>query len=300
MYSDLSLSIKEKEDKKNSFYLSVAIHLILLLLLLMIPMKKAMTHKEELQGILVDFGNPNAGQENNITEPVMADSSQEEKEEAAANEETAKEKAPAAKVTPAKIETELVQEKSEVIAEKEVILEKQTKKVESAKVVENISASESISSESEATEQERAAEIAAAKAEEKKLAESKAKFGSLFGGGATGSENDKKGDEFGVPDASALEGLSKGTGEAGEGLDSRGLVYEPKIEDNSQKSGKVVVKVCVNKQGNVVSAKYTQRGSSTTDNYLIDLAERSAKKYRFTPSNVDEQCGIIAIDFIVK
>lgn len=289
MYTDLSLSVKEKEDKKNSFYLSLAIHLILLLLLLMIPLKKAMTHEEELQGIIVDFGNPNSGQENNINEPLIAETSEEEtekQEEASANEEAAKEEPqPAKKATPAKIQTELVEKTSPVIAEKEVILEKQTKKVESS----NTSTSK------QATETK-----AAEKSSEERQAESKAKFGSLFGEGATGSEDDKKGDEFGVPDASILEGLSKGTGEAGEGLDSRGLVYEPKIEDNSQKSGTVVVKVCVNNQGNVVSAKYTQRGSSTTDSYLIDLAERSSKKYRFTPSNADEQCGIITIDFIVK
>jgi len=289
MYTNLSLDIKEKEDRKNSFYLSTAIHVILLIMLLMIPFKKAITPNPELQGILVNFGNPDAGNENSIEEPLLAEASKSEEvaEEEVVEEKTAKaEEVQPAKETPAaKVETKLVEETSPVIATKDVVIEKQTKAVETSEATPSTNVSQAKSNE---------------KSEAQKLAESKAKFGSLFGGGSTGSEDDEKGEDFGVPDASALEGLSKGKGEAGDGLGSRGLVYEPTIEDNSQKSGTVVVKVCVNKQGNIVSSKYTQRGSSTTDSYLIDLAEKSAKKYRFTPSNVDEQCGTITIDFIVK
>ncbi len=290
MYTDISLSIEEKEDRKNSFYLSVAIHLILLIMLLMIPLKKAITPDPTMQGIIVQFGNPNAGNENSVNEPMMAESSQSEavSEEKATSEPVKQKEEPIVKKeapSAASVETKIVEKTSPIIASNEVVIEKQTKAVE-----ENTSASSSSESQEKTNE----------KSEAEKLAESKAKFGSLFGGGSTGSENDKKGEDFGVPDATVLEGLSKGTGEAGDGLGSRGLVYEPKIEDNSQKSGKVVVKVCVNKQGNVTSAKYTQRGSSTSDSYLISLAEKSAKKYRFTPSNTEEQCGSITIDFIVK
>lgn len=294
MYTNISLSIKEKEDRKNSFYLSMAIHVILLIMLLMIPFKKAITYSPELQGIVVNFGNPDAGNENSINEPLLAEAtkSEETKEEKVLEETppTKVEETIDVKETPAaKVETRLTEETSPVLATKDVVLEKQTKTVDTSTPAPSNNTNNTAST---ATNNE--------KSEADKIAESKAKFGSLFGGGSTGSENDEKGEEFGVPDASVLEGLSKGTGEAGDGLDSRGLVYEPKIEDKSQKSGKVVVKVCVNDQGNVVSAKYTQRGSSTTDSYLIDLAEKSAKKYRFTPSDAAEQCGTITIDFIVK
>ena len=290
MYTDISLSIEEKEDRKNSFYLSVAIHLILLIMLLMIPLKKAITPDPTMQGIVVQFGNPNAGNENSVNEPMIAESSKSEavsEEKPTSEPEKQTEEAIVKKETPAaaSVETKIVEKTSPIIASNAVVIEKQTKAVE-----ENTSASSSSVSQEKTNE----------KSEAEKLAESKAKFGSLFGGGSTGSENDKKGEDFGVPNAKVLEGLSKGKGEAGDGLGSRGLVYEPKIEDNSQKSGKVVVKVCVNKQGNVTSAKYTQRGSSTSDSYLISLAEKSAKKYRFTPSNTEEQCGSITIDFIVK
>ncbi len=279
MYTEISASIQEKEDKKNSFYLSVALHIVLLLILLMIPLKKAITHSPELSGIMVDFGNPNAGEDYKQNELLATEVREEIKEEnnVEQQQQVAEEK------PIKKIENNLVEKESPVLAQKEVIIEKQLQKIEETAIRTNQVTEKSIED-----------------SEVEKIAESKAKFGSLFNKSSTGTIEDKKGDEFGIPNASILEGLSKGTGEAGEGLDSRGLVYEPKIVDKSQKSGIVVIKVCVNNAGNVISSKYTQRGSSTTDSYLINLAEKSARKYKFTPSNVAEQCGTITIDFVVK
>jgi len=136
---------------------------------------------------------------------------------------------------------------------------------------------------------------------EKTIADAKNEFGKLFNSRGTKSKrNGVQGDPLGSRDSKILEGITRGKGEVGEGLDSRGILYEPNFEDSSQKSGRVVVKVCVNETGNVVSSKYTQRGSTTHDLELITIAERNAKKYRFAPSNKKEQCGTITIDFIVK
>lgn len=131
-----------------------------------------------------------------------------------------------------------------------------------------------------------------ADAEAKKQADyekSKEQFGSILSG--TG-----KGD----PDASILEGISTGTGVVGGGLSNRGVLYEPKVNDSSQKTGRVVVNVCVDKSGKVISAIYTQRGSTTTDSDLRALAERSARKFRFSQCEVDKQCGTVTIDFKVQ
>jgi TonB family protein len=86
----------------------------------------------------------------------------------------------------------------------------------------------------------------------------------------------------------------------GGGLGSRGVTYEPKISDNSQKVGKVVVNVCVDRSGKVISAEYTQKGSTTTDSDLRELAERSARKFVFTESGIEKQCGTITVDFKVR
>ena len=288
MYATELYTKQEKEDKRNSFYTSVAIHMLLLLLLLMIPLKKAIKQDNTLQGVMVAFGDPDGGETSFTEEALAAAASSEIEEVAEAKEEVSepiKETTPA-KAAPQKIEAKTTQEKSPIVASNERVVVKQVEAKVDAKAEEAAAAA--------------AAAEAKAKAEAEKKAESKSKFSSLFGQGSNGETSEQKGDEFGQPDASVLEGLSKGTGEAGDGLDSRGLIYEPTISDNSQRTGDVVVKVCVNAAGNVTTAKYTQRGSTTTDSYLISLAERSAKKYIFSKSDAEEQCGTITIHFIVK
>lgn len=136
---------------------------------------------------------------------------------------------------------------------------------------------------------------------EKNIDDAKKEFSKLFTSRGTKKKGKgMQGDPLGSKDAEILEGITRGKGKIGEGLDSRGILYEPNFDDASQKSGIVVVRVCINEQGNVISSRYTQRGSTTTDMELIELAERNAKKYRFTPSNIKEQCGTITIEFIVK
>jgi len=136
---------------------------------------------------------------------------------------------------------------------------------------------------------------------EKDINDVKEEFSKLFKSkGTKKSGKGFQGDPLGSKDAEILEGITRGKGKIGEGLDSRGILYEPDFEDSSQKYGIVVVKVCINEQGNVISSRYTQRGSTTTDSELIDIAVRNAKKYRFTPSNIKKQCGTVTIEFIVK
>ena len=135
----------------------------------------------------------------------------------------------------------------------------------------------------------------------KDITEVKDEFSKLFNSRGTKKHGKGlQGDPLGDRDAEVLEGITRGKGKVGSGLDSRGILYEPSFDDSSQKSGRVVVKICINQAGNVISARYTQRGSTTTDSELIDLAVYNAKKYRFTPSNKEKQCGTIIIDFIVK
>ncbi|MEL6123856.1 MAG: hypothetical protein AAFR14_09040 [Bacteroidota bacterium] len=83
-------------------------------------------------------------------------------------------------------------------------------------------------------------------------------------------------------------------------LGNRQVLHIPTITDNSQKKGRVVVKICVNSAGRVVSAVYTTMGSTTSDSYLIGLAEEGVKGYRFSKSPVPEECGKVTIDFLLK
>jgi hypothetical protein len=124
-------------------------------------------------------------------------------------------------------------------------------------------------------------------------------FGSLFTGGTGGGQQSNTG-QSGSPNSSELESITRGSDKVGGGLAGRGVVYEPSISDSSQKTGRVVVNVCVDASGKVVSSKFTQRGSTTTDAYLVDLAERSAAQYTFARGEVERQCGTITMDFRVR
>jgi len=161
-------------------------------------------------------------------------------------------------------------------------------------------------------EARRKAEVAALKAAEKARKEAealaekneadnlKSGLSGLFGGGKgnTGEEGNQ-GTKDGSPDSDILEGISTGAGKVGGGLSSRGG-KGPKITDNSQATGTVVVKVCVDSSGRVVSSKYTQGGSTTSNPQLVKLAEANARSWSFKAGELDKTCGTITYDFKVK
>ena len=122
-------------------------------------------------------------------------------------------------------------------------------------------------------------------------------FTDAFGGSGDGNSNSSQGDPKGDPEGSPLEGLISGKGNVGIGLADRGVLYEPEINENSQRVGRIVVRVCVNAQGKVTEASYTQKGSTSTDLSLIKVAEEASRKYVFSSSNLEKQCGNISIDF---
>ncbi len=98
-------------------------------------------------------------------------------------------------------------------------------------------------------------------------------------------------------------GSGPGSGD-GMSYDLKGRTWrqKPLVFDNTQKTGKVVVGIKVDKNGNVVYAKYQQKGSNTTDQYLINLAEQSAMKSKFSPDAGadEEQFGTITFKFSVQ
>ena len=138
---------------------------------------------------------------------------------------------------------------------------------------------------------------AEAEKREEELAKSKQKFSDILGKGKDASS--QEGTE-GSSENIELENLSKGSGSVGTGFGNRSVLYEPVINETSQKQGVVVVSICINSAGDVVKARFTQNGSTTTDTKLVKIAEKAARKYKFTPSDTPEQCGDIVIEFKVQ
>lgn len=290
---------QEIKNERKSMAISVAIHALLLLLFLFFVIK-APDEIPQNEGVLIDFGNSKTGlgSNNKSIEPV-ADQSQNEPEESeqkpveatkaetkpqtkpnvadevvtAKNAET-----PSIKVDPKKVEE---QKKKEEEARKKAIEEEQKKK--------------------ELEEQKRKEE------EFKKFKEQMDKGFSKTG--STGEGENKPGGNQGVLDGTP--GAPKNDGPSSTGLGNKGIGYDlsgrkivklPTVQDASQKVGTVVVTIKVDKLGNVVSAKYTSKGSTTTDAYLIGISEKAALQAKFD-SNLnaaDEQWGTMTFTYRVQ
>ena len=100
------------------------------------------------------------------------------------------------------------------------------------------------------------------------------------------------------------EGPGQGTGKGGGvsfSLTGRKWSRPPVLSDQSQETGKVVVDITVDKDGNVITATPGGRGSTTTSSYLLRLAKDAAMKAKFNSSadNADVQSGSITFIFVL-
>lgn len=128
----------------------------------------------------------------------------------------------------------------------------------------------------------------------------------------SGSEGNTKGTgNMGVldgGDSDIYKGKSTGLGNAGDGsgligtgLTGRKLNGIPDIADNSNKTGKIIIKVKVDKSGRVISAEFTAQGSTISDNDLVDKCEAAARKAVFS-SAVEKEVdyGTLVFRFTIK
>lgn len=93
-----------------------------------------------------------------------------------------------------------------------------------------------------------------------------------------------------------------GTDALDEGLQGRGLVGALPMPDYpaGNRGGKVIIRVSVDKSGNVTSATYEPKGSTTSDSSLVEEAIKAAKRAKFTESAAFVQGGTITYIFRLK
>lgn len=293
-------SKEEKENRKKGLILSLLLHLLVLLLAL----TPFLTKMEiiETEGILVAFGDPDAGSP--------------DQEALSVEEPTSSAAAPPASSAPASSDvTDISAKEKEEEAPIKAVDKKtkpkaddaksKAKDIADAKKKAEADAKAKADAQAKAEADRKAAETAKAEREAKAKAEAaenqKKKYSDLLGKGKGNNNNSgNQGTSAGDPDGKALEGISKGTGRVGGGLSGRGIESAPSFTDNSQKTGKVSLVICVDSNGKVSKADFTQKGSTTSDSYLIDLARKTALKYKFSKSDIDSQCGTVTIDFRVQ
>ena len=75
---------------------------------------------------------------------------------------------------------------------------------------------------------------------------------------------------------------------------------KPVLHDTSQETGKVVVEIVVDKNGNVTSTNI-ERGTTTSNTHLQQLALKAARETKFSASATGQeiQRGTITFVFVV-
>ncbi|MEP7321667.1 MAG: hypothetical protein ABI761_07095 [Saprospiraceae bacterium] len=303
---DLTLTENERRDQKVAFWTSSIIN-VLLLLILFLPLLKFPIPPPGMEGILVSFGLPDQGKGDD--KPMTQNETKEVPPLPPSESKPEKPKPDEVKAPPVKPEnskpTKAPDPKVLTTEDPDVAALKKKQKEDALKASEEEKTRKAAEAEAKrqvAAEQARKqAEADAAAKEKADLENAKKQYGDVFGSGkGSTTKPGNQGDPNGDPNSDNLKGISTGSGKVGGGLNGRGVAYEPNISENSQKTGRVVINVCVDNKGKVISAKYTQKGSTTTDATLRQISEDNALKFKFTASNIDQQCGTITFDFKVK
>jgi outer membrane biosynthesis protein TonB len=85
-------------------------------------------------------------------------------------------------------------------------------------------------------------------------------------------------------------------------LTGRNMIKAPSINDQSQETGKVVVEITVNKNGDVTFANPGVRGTTASSPHLFKLAKEAAMQAKFSAmeNGAEIQTGTITIVFVVQ
>jgi len=120
------------------------------------------------------------------------------------------------------------------------------------------------------------------------------------GDGVTGEAGDQ-GKINGDPNSKNYSGLGGSGGGPSFSLAGRSMKKPPKIQDNSQDEGTVVVDIIVDKYGKVIRANAGARGSNTTSPVLYEKATKAALETRFSANpDADQQKGTMTFIFILN
>ncbi len=124
-------------------------------------------------------------------------------------------------------------------------------------------------------------------------------------GTASGSEGDDnragdKGSPDGDPYATSYYGSpGSGSGTGGYGLNGRSLVDKGKVPQECNESGRVVVKIVVDRSGKVISATPGVRGTTNNNPCLLEPARKTAfmHKWNLDSNAPSQQIGFVVVNF---
>ncbi|MDX1479893.1 MAG: hypothetical protein R3301_19415 [Saprospiraceae bacterium] len=113
-------------------------------------------------------------------------------------------------------------------------------------------------------------------------------------------------------DGRGTQGRTEGVGSDGQsmrwgefsddGLFNRKVIHRANVARLAVKQGKIVIKLCVDRNGQVVWVKYDRDRSSLHNTDLIARAEATAEEYKFEkdPAAPTQQCGALTFIFQIE
>lgn len=84
------------------------------------------------------------------------------------------------------------------------------------------------------------------------------------------------------------------------GLDGRRITRLPSFEDEFNENAKVAVDITVDKAGNVIQAVVNQRGTTTTNQTIRNIALRKARSLKLNSGTAEEQTGTLVFNFKLR
>lgn len=222
---------------------------------------------------------------------------------------------------PQEVVSEPVQQVQEVQPQEETVEEAPVEKVLTSDNEESIKIKQQQEAKRKADEAAEKAKVEAERiarekreAEEQKRQEQEAKkknIDALIGGigksdgTTTGSEGDDdrlgdKGQSDGDPYATSYYGApGSGSGTGGYGLSGRSLVSKGKVQQECNEEGRVVVRIVVGRNGQVIQATPGVKGTTNNAPCLLEPAKKTALQHRWNPdSNAPaEQIGFVVVNF---
>lgn len=115
-----------------------------------------------------------------------------------------------------------------------------------------------------------------------------------------GGLNNEQGQSNGDSYATSYYGSpGSGNGTDGYGLSGRSLVSKGKVQQECNESGRVVVKIVVDRNGKVISATPGVRGTTNNNPCLLEPAKKTAFTYKWnTDSNApSQQIGFVVVNY---
>ncbi|WP_224488955.1 cell envelope integrity protein TolA [Robertkochia flava] len=301
------MSLLDTRHKRKSFTLTSVILSVLIILMFYVGLSYLDPPLES--GISVNFGYSEVGSGKVQPKEPIRSKPEPVPEPEPVKEEKIEEVAPPPEPVKAQSEEVVTQESEESVVMKKAEEERLRKQEEARKEQQR---QEQLERERIAEEQRKERERQAEQERIRQEQEAKKrKLDEMMGGlnnsdgNATGGEgNDNspgdKGQLNGDPYASSYFGSpGSGSGGVGYGLNGRSLVTGQKYIQDCNESGRVVVKIEVDRNGNVVNAVPGVKGSTNTASCLKEAAEKTARSYRWNadPKAPTRQIGFVVVNF---